>query len=141
MNRWLPWVLAAILAVVAYFRIQALDDPGPPLPEGIPAPVMDALAQREQGTAVHPRLVTALAAQLGVAEGEAAGRLDAPTDDTLGALVVLLDHPDEFVNTAVFAYACALDTATRDRFVALCTGSPRAEGAREWIAGRCPVRG
>ncbi len=141
MSRWLPWALTAFLAVVAYFRIQALDDPGRPPPEGIPAPVLDALAQRDMGTAVHPRLVSALAVQLGVEEGEAAGRLGAPADDTLGALVVLLDHPDEFVNTAVFAYACALDPATRDRFLALCTGSPRAEGAREWVSGRCPARG
>lgn len=140
MNRWVPWGLTALLAVVAYFRIQALDQPGQAPPEGIPMPVMDALAQREAGTAVHPRLVSALAVRLGVDEGEAAGRLGAPTDDTLSVLVKLLDHPDEFVNTAVFAYACALDTTTRGRFLALCAGSPRAKGAHDWIAMRCPVR-
>ncbi|MBM4366278.1 MAG: hypothetical protein FJ102_08675 [Deltaproteobacteria bacterium] len=140
MSRWTPWLLTAVLAVIAYFRIQALDDPGPPPPEGIPSPVMDALAQREAKTAVHPRLVAALAARLGVDEGEAAGRLVAPTDATLDALVKLLDHPDEVVNTAVFAYACALDPVARERFAGRSSGSQRAEGAREWVATRCPAR-
>ncbi len=140
MNRWLPWALTLLLAVVAYFRIKALDEPGPPPPEGIPVPVMDALAQRAAGAAVHPKLVAALAVALGVDEADAAGRLHAPTDDTLAALVKLLDHPDEFVNTAVFAYACAVDARTRGRFLALCAGSPRAKGAHDWVAARCPVR-